>query len=429
MTVYAVNFSHAKNSMGMRGIWCLDMEFDNIINLADYNIPVCYSNNADGVVPNVIEHIFEGMKGADQYVFVVSEAAGDYPAGFKNLMDWFVVKTQFNSSLGTTYPFSNKPVALVTFTPSLEVGHRHHEKTGALIEKLGGTLSGTYTFRDGWATVVPGNKLDATDIINDLNSTVVEVKEEQPNPNTQRWVTGYREWDQKWEDLMRFHYKQDSDDTVPWPRIGNAFEYSEKNEEGKFEIPLKQEYSLGSMDYLDHPNALPIFKTQAEQIILNECKGIVDVGCRWGPTNSILKDAGYTDYDYYGFDTSSEPIQYGTSLHTDNPRIEYEIRSWDELREVDFNVDCIIFSGVLLYEPDGHRDLFDRIVRFYKPKMAIIQEPCFEQDDDKWEKDLHLNTIERELDSYIADYPNHEDVTVNCDIFSGRRRIVTLHLN
>ena len=124
---------------------------------------------------------------------------------------------------------------------------------------------------------------------------------------------------------------------VPWPKIGTT----------SGEIPMKRRYALRDMSYLDTLQARPIFEKQAEIIIKNNYKGLVDIGCRHGPVNDFLHEKNYKDYQYYGFDTSPEPIEYAQKRW---PNFEYEVRDWANLKEVKFNVDCIIFSGLLLYE-------------------------------------------------------------------------------
>ena len=52
------------------------------------------------------------------------------------------------------------------------------------------------------------------------------------------------------------------------------------------------------MGYLDSKVARPIFDKQAEIIIENKSKGIVDIGCRMGIVNPLLHKLGYTDYNY-----------------------------------------------------------------------------------------------------------------------------------
>ena len=88
--------------------------------------------------------------------------------------------------------------------------------------------------------------------------------------------------------------------SIPWPTITNK----------SGEIPMERKYGLRDMSYLDTLQAKPIFEKQADIIIKNNYKGIVDIGCRHGPINDFLYEKDYKDYQYYGFDTSPEPIEY-----------------------------------------------------------------------------------------------------------------------
>ena len=200
---------------------------------------------------------------------------------------------------------------------------------------------------------------------------------------------------------------------IPWPRLPK----------GEFDkVPLQEEYRMYSMDYLDTPEALPIFEKQADIIMEHGYEGIVDVGCRHGPINEILYYRGYTDYQYFGFDTSPEPIKYAQETWQEFPNIEYAVGSfWDRL-SVGFDVDCIIWSGVLLYEPERHLELFTDMHKFYNCYGAIIQEPKKNQHPECWREDLELNTIEDQLYRYMCF--NTKFYNIDVPIFGGRRTIV-----
>ena len=190
---------------------------------------------------------------------------------------------------------------------------------------------------------------------------------------------------------------------VPWPKIGTM----------SGEIPMKRRYALRDMSYLDTLEARPIFEKQADIIIKNNYKGIVDVGCRHGPVNDFLHEKNYKDYQYYGFDTSPEPIEYAQKRW---PNYQYEVRDWANLKQVNFKVDCIIFSGVLLYEKD-HYKMFTDIMSFYNCKNAVIQEPYHEQK--YYEERLKLKSITNDMQQYKF----KEKTIVEAEIFCGRRLV------
>lgn len=213
---------------------------------------------------------------------------------------------------------------------------------------------------------------------------------------------------------------------MPWPRLPTDFQSNET-----IDVPLKEEYLLRSMDYLDTIEARPIFEKQADIIIENNIKGIVDVGCRIGILNDILQDRNYTCYQYMGFDTSPQPIAYASNVWSDFPNIEYRCASMFDLDKltVKFKVDCVIWSGVLLYAPADHLDLFHNITaNFYNSAHAIIQEPCQVQSADKFLPNLKLNTIEQDLHLYKEKYQCRTDCVIDANIFSGKRRVVHLCL-
>ena len=200
-----------------------------------------------------------------------------------------------------------------------------------------------------------------------------------------------------------------STDNIPWPLLPDDMG------DGII-VPLRKVYDMDDMWYLDTDQAKPIFEKQADLIIENNYKGIVDVGCRHGPINAILEKRKYTDYDYYGFDTSIEPIDIAKFNWRDNNRIIYEQNDWANLNRVSFNVDCIIFSGVLLYETN-HYKMFKDTMSFYNCEHAIIQEPYHTQK--HYDTRLVLKTITEDMSQYNF----KEEFIIDADIFCGRRLI------
>lgn len=217
---------------------------------------------------------------------------------------------------------------------------------------------------------------------------------------------------------------------MPWPRLP----------EGEYDkVPLQEEYRHYSMDYLDSDEAKPIFEAQADYIMKFGHKTIVDIGCRHGPVNDILYERGYIDedYRYFGFDTSTESIEYAQKVWEEFPGIEYKVGTYkfiDDIfasdatpnvevaYQVDYKVDCLIWSGVLLYEPQQHQRYFQDIQQAYGARHAIIQEPM--KDQRVWRDGLELNTIANKVQlHYKNKYHAYEDLVTDCDIFSGRRLI------
>lgn len=129
-----------------------------------------------------------------------------------------------------------------------------------------------------------------------------------------------------------------------------------------------------------------------------------------------------------GYDTSPQPIEYAKEKWQEYKNIEYRCSSMYDPNPVDFDVECVIWSGVLLYNPTDHMQLFEDVTfKQYNAKHAIIQEPCKDQDEDKWLPNMKLNTIEQDLHLY-KDKFNYKDWVVNANVFSGRRRIAHVWL-
>jgi trans-aconitate methyltransferase len=194
-------------------------------------------------------------------------------------------------------------------------------------------------------------------------------------------------------------------------------------------VPLHKEYAFEDMEYLDTIEAYPMFEIQADIIIQKQCKGIVDVGCRHGPVVEILHKKGYTDFKYMGFDTSNEPIAIAQDRWSNYSNIEFRHGSWDnaDILAVDFSVDQVIWSGVLLYRPDDHFNFFNKITHnLYNSPNAIIQEPMPTQR--HWRDDLVLNRISDDMEQYRNTYREFKEHKLDLEIFAGRRLIVDVTL-
>lgn len=137
------------------------------------------------------------------------------------------------------------------------------------------------------------------------------------------------------------------------------------------------------LDYLDHPDALPLRTTVRDVVHSANCKNIVDVGCGVGRMYDFLEVE-----NYMGFDDDWRLINPGKR---ERPDADLRVASWRHLDklEVDFDVDCVLFLGVLsyampdwpeVYEKNGdHIEMFHNIIDLYKPKKVIIQEILAEQ--------------------------------------------------
>jgi trans-aconitate methyltransferase len=128
---------------------------------------------------------------------------------------------------------------------------------------------------------------------------------------------------------------------------------------------LKKNYTIEDMSYLDGNEASVLYNFKANLIKDQYYKKVVDVGCRTGEINKYLTDY---DYLYYGFDTSSEPIEYAKQQY---PSKFFELRDWNNLRYLP--CDVIVFGSVLVYAQNPI-EMFERICNFYKPKCAIVHE-------------------------------------------------------
>jgi trans-aconitate methyltransferase len=172
---------------------------------------------------------------------------------------------------------------------------------------------------------------------------------------------------------------------------------------------LRKEYQIEDMCYLDSDNASMIYSIQADMIKGHNLKGLVDVGCRLGNINKYLH--GY-DYNYYGFDSSTSPIEYAAKLY-DN--LTFEVRDWENLQMPEFEVDAVIFGSILIYDSDPIL-LFERICSFYNPRCAIVHEV-----NNKNTEDLKYTDL-----SYFINNYKCETHTLDLDIPCGKRTIINV---
>ena len=201
-----------------------------------------------------------------------------------------------------------------------------------------------------------------------------------------------------------------------------------------WKVKMKKEYLVEDMNYLDSMVARPIFNKQADIIIDNNCKGIVDIGCRMGMPNHIIYKKGYRDYNYMGFDTSPLPIAKANEDWKDHSNVEYRVGTWNDenVLKVDFDVDTLIMSGVLIYcqpcheefyaESGYHTDLFDKLVNYYKPKRVIIQETLKEQ------THIHEDNSHETIDlSYYKKF-DHDWYEFDLDMWLGHRVVMDVRV-
>lgn len=158
-----------------------------------------------------------------------------------------------------------------------------------------------------------------------------------------------------------------------WPTKPNGDPYLDK-------IRLDK---TSRLDYLDSPEALPLRTTVADIVKKHNCRSVVDVGCGVGRMYDFLDVE-----NYMGFDDDWRLINPGKRQR---PNADLRVASWKDLDKlsVGFDVDCLLFLGVLSYampeypevfEKNGmHDDMFHNMIRMYKPKLIIIQEILADQ--------------------------------------------------
>jgi NAD(P)H-dependent FMN reductase len=163
--------------------------------LADYDIPVVNVNGMDAAIPEDVTAVFDMMNKFDKFVFAIPEFTGMMSSSTKNLLDWAVVISNMNLDHGKGYPWSDKHVILLTFTPSgKEGGNRHMAQTKDIFKKLGANVIHTDVFTYGWKHVIPGNEAYFVDASDKINNYLL-----YKSDNKDYFKNEYIKWNEKWK--------------------------------------------------------------------------------------------------------------------------------------------------------------------------------------------------------------------------------------
>tara|TARA_R100001377_G_C3187981_1_gene109349 strand:- start:711 stop:1304 length:594 start_codon:yes stop_codon:yes gene_type:complete len=197
MTVLALSTSQAPSSINYRGLQLLDShcKFTKVDCLSNYDIPVVNVNGIDSYVPDSVRSIISSMFQYDNFVFAIPEFTGMMSSSTKNLLDWMVVISNMNLEHGKGYPFSDKHVILLTFTPSGdEGGSRHMPQTQEVFKKLGANVIYSHVFTYGWKHVVPGNEEYFHNAADKINNYLL-----YKATNKDYFKNEYIKWNEKWK--------------------------------------------------------------------------------------------------------------------------------------------------------------------------------------------------------------------------------------
>lgn len=195
MSILALSTSQAPNSLNYRGLQLLSCKFDKIDSLSNYDIPVVNVNGMDEDIPKPVQDIFDVMYQHDKFVFAIPESTSMMSSSTKNLLDWAVVISNMNLDHGKGYPWTDKHVILLTFTPSGgEGGSRHMPHTKEIFKKLGANVIYTDTSTYGWKHIVPGNQQHFIEMSDKINNYLLYKPE-----NKDFFKSQYNEWNDKWK--------------------------------------------------------------------------------------------------------------------------------------------------------------------------------------------------------------------------------------
>ena len=171
--------------------------FDKVDCLSNYDIPVVNVNGMGDKVPKVVDDLMQSMYQYDKFVFAIPEFSGMMSSSTKNLLDWMVVASNMNLGHGKGYPWTDKHVILLTFTPSgAEGGSRHMPQTKAIFKKLGANVVHTESFINCWDTVIPNNESHFKAAGKKINSYI-----SYDADNTDHFQSAYDNWNKEWDNV------------------------------------------------------------------------------------------------------------------------------------------------------------------------------------------------------------------------------------
>ena len=119
MNITAISFSYSDDSMNYRGLKMMN-HFINFDNLGRINLPICNVNGPDDKTPKELDKLHDTISKSDKLVFAIPEYSGHYSVGFKNFMDWLVVKSNYNADLGQDYCITDKSIYVMVDLLNIE---------------------------------------------------------------------------------------------------------------------------------------------------------------------------------------------------------------------------------------------------------------------------------------------------------------------
>jgi NAD(P)H-dependent FMN reductase len=197
-SVLALSTSQCPSSLNHRGLKLLNVHcnFTKVDCLSNYDIPVVNVNGMNDEIPLVVSDFIKSMYLYDKFVFAIPEFTGMMSSSTKNLLDWLVVCTNMNLDHGKGYPWTDKHVILLTFTPSGdEGGSRHMAQTKEIFKKLGANVIHTESFTNGWNTVIPENEDHFIGSCNKINNFMSYSPD-----NSGGFKKAYDVWNKGWVD-------------------------------------------------------------------------------------------------------------------------------------------------------------------------------------------------------------------------------------
>jgi len=127
-------------------------------------------------------------------------------------------------------------------------------------------------------------------------------------------------------------------------------------------------------NYLQSSRANLLFETVADNIVKHNCKKILDLACGYSRINEFLDTDNYT---IDGIETNNDCVEYCNENYS-GKYVNFDALNFEK-SELQSTYDCIIVSGFFYYAgKDGFPpmlEIFERLVKFYQPKIIIVTDP------------------------------------------------------
>lgn len=138
----------------------------DIVNLKDFDVPIFSIDlERQNGFPDQITVLYHTIKNYDAYVISIPEHNGNFPAFFKNIIDWLTrIRTGF---------FDHKPILLLNASPGLNGGKSVLDIAKKSFPHFAGHVVDTFILSQFGSLVIDGKiYIENSETINELNDVI-----------------------------------------------------------------------------------------------------------------------------------------------------------------------------------------------------------------------------------------------------------------